>query len=79
MLQTVLKLLQKVREVLVVKILHHYFQEKKSSYPALFGALGHATLFNNNSCVQNTCDGFHDGCYFDAQGGVEKITLFKLN
>lgn len=51
----------------------------QSSYPALFGALGHATLFNNNSCVQNTCDGFHDGCYFDAQGGVEKITLFKLN
>ena len=51
----------------------------QASYPGNFGALGHATLYNGTSCVHNTCDVFHDGCYFNAIGGVEKITLFKLN
>jgi Type VI secretion system (T6SS), amidase effector protein 4 len=51
----------------------------QASYPGLFGALGHASLYQGSSCMVNTCDGFHDGCYFDAEGGVEKITLFILN
>ena len=52
----------------------------QASYPAFFGALGHATLYDGTSCVHNTCDGImHDGFYFKAKGGVEKITLFKLN
>lgn len=51
----------------------------EASYPGRFGALGHASLYQGASCMVNTCDGFHDGCYFDAEGGVEKITLFILN
>jgi len=51
----------------------------QASYPGMFGALGHASLYNSG-CVHNTCDGTdHEGCYFNAQGGVEKISVFKLN
>lgn len=42
------------------------------NWPAQFGALGHATLFDGSSCV-----GGH--CYYDAQGGVSRIYLWKLN
>jgi len=43
----------------------------EASYPARFGALGHATLFNGSIGV-----GGHT--YFNAPGGVNKITLWKL-
>lgn len=39
-----------------------------------FGATGHATLYNGSGCV-----GGVEHCYFDAEGGVAKIVLFKLN
>jgi len=51
----------------------------KPNYPSRFGATGHISLYNGSSCVNNTCDGFHDGCYFGADGGVNEIYLFHLN
>jgi Type VI secretion system (T6SS), amidase effector protein 4 len=52
----------------------------QSSYPRKFGALGHASLWNNNTCMQHDCgDGLTNGCYFNGAGGVEKIFLWKLN
>ncbi len=43
------------------------------NYPNRFGALGHATLYNGSICV-----GGLDHCYFNATGGVYKISLWKL-
>jgi hypothetical protein len=40
----------------------------------LFGATGHATLYDGSGCV-----GGVEHCYFEAEGGVAKIILFKLN
>lgn len=52
----------------------------QANYPGQFGATGHASIWNGSSCVHNNCDGIdHDGAYFNAQGGVHKIALFKLN
>jgi len=42
------------------------------NYPAQFEALGHSTLFDGTTCIGNHC-------YFNAEGGVHKITLWKLN
>jgi len=40
--------------------------------PAVFGALGHCTLYDGEDCI-----GGHN--YFQAKGGVSSITLWVLN
>jgi hypothetical protein len=45
----------------------------QASYPGKFGALGHATLYNGSSCV-----GGIEHCYLNAEGGVNKINIWKL-
>jgi hypothetical protein len=42
-----------------------------------FGASGHATIYNGTNCIPGS-DG-HATEYFDAQGGVHTIRLWKLN
>lgn len=44
------------------------------NYPGLFGALGHASLFNGSECVGGV---IHN--YYDAEGGVYAINLWELN
>jgi RHS repeat-associated protein len=45
----------------------------QASYPRKFGALGHATLYNGSSCI-----GGEEHCYFNAEGGVQTINIWKL-
>jgi hypothetical protein len=47
------------------------------NYPSRFGALGHASIFDSNACP-GTHNCTEAGEYFDAEGGVYKITLWKL-
>jgi hypothetical protein len=42
--------------------------------PTLFGAYGHATIYNGWGCV-----GGIDHCYFHAPGGVSQVALWKTN
>lgn len=47
------------------------------NYPSQFGALGHASIFNGSTCPKtHNCQ--ERGEYFDAEGGVHKITLWIL-
>lgn len=49
------------------------------NYPAQFGAMGHASLYNLNSCIAHNCDGSaSNGCFFNAKGGVNKIYIWEL-
>jgi len=49
------------------------------NYPAQFKASGHSSLYTGNSCITHNCDGTsNNGCYFDPQGGLHKISLWEL-
>ncbi|MGG9971433.1 T6SS effector amidase Tae4 family protein [Ferruginibacter sp. SUN002] len=50
----------------------------QASWPSKFGALGHGTLYDGAHCIKSS-DCSHYSDYFDAEGGVEKIVLWKLN
>lgn len=46
--------------------------------PGGFGASGRATYFDGIDCNRDSRDGSSEGCYFDAEGGVKFIALWKL-
>ncbi len=45
----------------------------KPSYPKLFEATGHSTLYTGTSCI-----GGNRGCHFSAKGGVDRIVFVRL-
>ncbi len=45
----------------------------KPSYPKLFEATGHSTLYTGTRCI-----GGNQGCHFSAKGGVDRIVFVRL-